>query len=54
MGGVGEALTDVLDDGLHGGVDLVELVDGVEVGHVTRVEDVVDVLEERLGLDLRV
>ena len=34
--------------------DLVELIGRKEAGHLARVEDRVDVLEERLGDDLRV
>lgn len=42
----------LLDVGPHGVEDLVLLVHGVQVGDVTRVEDVVDVLQEGLILDL--
>ena len=43
----------VLHHRLHRRVDVVEVVDRVDVRHVARVQDVVDVLEERLVLDLR-
>lgn len=42
-----------LERGPHGVDNLVLLVQGIEVGNVTRVQDVVDVLQEGLVLDLR-
>ncbi len=52
--GLGGGQTRLLDDRLHRAVDAVELVERVDVGHVARVQDVVEVLEEALALDLRV
>lgn len=49
LGGL-EAL--LLDIGPHGVDNLVLLVRVVEVGNVTRVQDIVDVLQEGLILDL--
>ena len=39
-------------DGFHGGVDLLQVVKHIDVGHVASVQNVVDVLQERLALDL--
>jgi hypothetical protein len=43
----------VLNDGFHGGEDLLLLVKTIYVGHITGVEDVVDVFQEGFTLDLK-
>ena len=42
----------VLDYGLHRRVDRVQLIYRINVGHVPGVQDVVQILQERLALDL--
>ena len=50
--GFGGGQSHVQTDGLHGRVDLIQLIKPVDVGHVTSIQDVVDVLKERLTFDL--
>lgn len=51
--GLGELHAEILHHGLHGGHDPLLLVSTVQVWHVPRVQDVINVLEERLALNLK-
>ena len=50
--GFGWLQASVHDNGLHVVVDSVQVLKGIDVGDVTAVEDVVDVLQKDLTLDL--
>lgn len=49
---LGGLLARVLHNGLHLMVDCIQVLRGINVWDIPRVEDVVDVLQERLTLDL--
>jgi hypothetical protein len=50
--GLGWLKTHVLHDWFHGGEDLFLIIKAVQVGNVTRVQDVVDIFQEGFALDL--
>jgi hypothetical protein len=44
----------VLNQGLHRGVDLIEFVEGINVGHVTGIQNVVQILQKGFTFNLGV
>ena len=51
--GLGGLHARILNYGLHGCEDLLLLIEPVDVGNIASIQDVVDVLQERLALDLK-
>ena len=49
---LGRLQAHILNHRFHRSIDVVQLVNRVDVRHVTRVQDIVDVFQERLTFDL--
>lgn len=51
--GLGGLSTFVLHDWFHRRIDLVQFIHSVQIGNITCIQDVVDVLEKDIALDLK-
>lgn len=51
--GLGGLHAEILHHRLHGRHDPFLLVSAVQVGHIARVQDIINVLQERLALNLK-